>query len=423
MEVGLLYGKGIKKVTLPPGMECVILRKKEMPISSNPTEELIEALNSPIGSPPLAEMLSPGMRVAVAISDITRPVPNQVLLPPLLHLLEKKGIKRDEITIITASGTHRKMSEEELLELAGKEIVEKYRIVQHDARDEEGLSFLGKTKRGTPILINREFLSADLKIAVGLIEPHFMFGYSGGVKSIAPGLSGMETVKFLHGIDILADERSATGVIEGNPCREEAKEIAERVGLSFIVNVVITERRDISGIFAGDPISAFEEGARFLDRYAKVKVKEPVPLVLTSSAGYPLDTTFYQAVKGMVVPLPITEDGGIIILAAECSQGIGGPEFIRLLQGLTDFDHFLAHHRKMENFVPDQWEVQELIKALKKVEVFLYSEGLKGARLDHIPRLRLISSIEEGIDMAAERLGRNIKTAIIPEGPYIIPTL
>ncbi len=422
MKVGLWYGRGNLDVELPDGNVVAVLRKKEVPPLERPEAEVERALEEPIGCPPLREVARGRKDACVVISDITRPVPNWVLLPPLLRLLEEAGIPRERITILVATGMHRPSTEEELLEMVGEEVLKSYRIVNHAAKDESNLVYLGETKLGTPIWLNRLFCESDLKILTGLIEPHFMAGYSGGRKAVCPGLAGVETMKKFHGPQHLEHPAAVAGVIEGNPLHEDATEMARRAGVDFILNVALDEQRRIIGVFAGDLERAFEEGVRFVERCVKVEMEEPVDVIVTSAGGYPLDATFYQTVKAMVVPLPILKEGGTIIVASALSEGIGGPEYTRTLLEIEDLEEFVRRLYRPDFFILDQWEIEEQAKAARKAKIMLYSEGLDHDTLSRLFVLPL-GSVEEGVRRALEEHGPEAKIAVIPEGPYVMPVL
>lgn len=421
VAVSLPYGEGEITVNLPEDRVKAVLYSKPAPPLKDVEERIRWALENPIASPPLRELAKGRKNACIVISDITRPVPNRLILPPLLSSLEEAGIKRENILILIATGLHRPNVGEELERMVGKYIMENYRIENHFARDASQQKFVGTTKRGTEIWVNRLYLEADLRILTGLIEPHFMAGYSGGRKSICPGICGIETVKVQHGPRFLEHPNADNGILEGNPFHEEALEVAKRVGVDFILNVTINRQREITGIFAGHLERAWEEGVRFLEDFVKVPIDEPVDIVLTHGGGYPLDATFYQTVKGMVGALPILKPGGTILIASSCSEGVGSAEFRQLLWETKSLPEVVERMFDPSFFIIDQWEVEELAKVYKKAkEVYLYTDGLTEEEMEHC-FVTPSRNIEETIEQLLNAYGDDAKIAVILEGPYIIP--
>lgn len=293
MKINIAYGKEGLIIEVPNKNLVKILRMTKKPVIANPLEETLRKIESPTGSQPLSELAKGKKTACIVISDITRPVPNTIIVPPIIKVLENAGMRSDNITILIATGIHRTNEGEEIITLLGKEIPEKYHIVNHMSRDSDSHEYLGETPvYKAPIYIDKTFLAADLRIITGLIEPHLMAGYSGGRKAIVPGISAFETLKVLHGAESIADERNIEGVIEGNIFHEEALYVARLARVDFIVNVTLNERREITGIFAGELNEAHIEGVKFMSTQCKDTVDEPVDAVITTSAGYPLDPHF-----------------------------------------------------------------------------------------------------------------------------------
>lgn len=416
------YGRSGLKVTLPDAPLRGVLNLKPAKPHHWPERGVRDALLHPIGCPPLAARARGARSACVVISDITRPVPNRAILSEMLPVLEMGGVPREEITILVATGTHRASTEAELLEMVGPEIVSNYRIVSHDARDPDSHRFLGETARGVPIWVDSRYLDADLRISCALIEPHFMAGFSGGRKSICPGICGMETVKIWHGPHFIGHDLATMGSLEGNPVHEDAMYIAGLAGLHFICDVTLDEQRRVTGIFAGDYEAAWLKGVEMARSVAEAELDLPVEIVVTSAAGYPLDLTFYQAVKGMVGALPILKPGGSIVIASRCEEGIGGHEFTQTLLEETDLDAFVEKTRQPGYFVPDQWEVHELQRAASRAEIMMFSEGIEDDLLERC-FVTPVSSVEEGVRRAMEKHGSGAGIAVIPKGPYVIPRL
>jgi nickel-dependent lactate racemase len=421
VKASLLYGEKELFLELPAERVKAVLHSKDAPALEDVEGRIRELLDNPIASPPLKEIARGKKTACVVISDITRPVPNHIILPPLLSYLEEAGIRREDILILIATGFHRPNLGEELERMVGKEIMKNYRIENHIARDKSQQRFLGKTKRGTEAWVNRLYLEADLKILTGLIEPHFMGGYSGGRKSICPGISGVDTVKIQHGPHFLEHPNADNGIIEGNPFHEEALEIAKIAGVDFILNVTINRERKVTGVFAGDLEKAWEEGVKFVDKFVKVGIDEPVEVVLTHGGGAPLDATFYQTVKGMVGALPILKPGGTIIIASSCSEGVGSEEFRTLLWKSESLEKTVERMYDPANFIIDQWEVEELAKVYKKAkDVYLYTDGLSDEEIKHC-FVKRAEDLGKTIIEVLESYGKDAKLAVISEGPYIIP--
>lgn len=419
MLVRMSYGKRDLEVNVPDNNLAAILRMKKIKSLENPSMAIRRALDKPIASRPLELLAQDKKSVCIVVSDITRPVPNKVILPPMLDVLEKSGIHKDHIVILIATGIHRPNEGRELDELLGMDISRNYRTANHISRKQETHEYLGTTSQGIPAYVDKTYLDADLKILTGLIEPHLMAGYSGGRKSICPGICSVETMKVMHGPGILEDERAAAGIIDGNPFHEGALEIAHKAGVDFILNVDMNEEREITGVFAGDLVKAHEEGVKHVEQMVKVTVDKPADIVLVSSAGYPLDTTFYQAIKGMVAAVDVVKEGGSVILVSECSDGIGGPEFTDLVLNTTDIWSFAEKLHDADFFVVDQWMLEEMAKVVKKARVYCYCPGVKDDVLRQVS-IEPVSSPEQGIRLALERQGVDARLLAIPEGPYVL---
>lgn len=419
MQVGMKYGRGILEVEIPdPNLTAILTIQKSAPIE-DPERAIWEAIESPIHSPPLAALAEDRTSAGVVISDVTRPVPNKLVLPPILQTLEKQGIPREKITILIATGIHRPNEGKELEEMVGAEIMSNYRIVNHLSQELDTHKYLGLTRNGTPVYIDKTYLESDLKVATALIEPHLMAGYSGGRKSICPGLASVETMKIMHGPHILEHPKAAVGILEGNPLHIEATEIARMAGVDFNLNVTIDDQRRLTGVFAGDLVESHLAGAKFVETQAKVTVPQPVDAALVSSAGYPLDTTFYQAVKGLLTAVEIIKPNGSIILVAECSQGIGSKPFTELILKTQDLKQFIHDIYDPANFVIDQWQLEELAKVAQKAEIYCYADGIPYEQLKDL-FVHPIRTPEEGVERVLSKHGADAKIAAIPEGPYVL---
>ncbi len=419
MRVRLEYGRSGLEVALPDQNVVKCLGYRAAAPLASPEHVVRERLARPLGTPPLADLARGRSSACIAICDITRPVPNSILLPPILETLEAEGIPRDRILILVATGMHRPNHRDELREMVGEAILERYRIANHHGRDRSEHAFLGTSPRGVPVWIDNRYLSAELKIAVGLIEPHFMAGFSGGRKVICPGLAGIETVRDWHSPRFLEHPNARTAVLEGNPVHEENTWIARRAGCDFIVNAVIDDHRRILAVVAGDMEAAFAQGVDYVRGVVSDTVPEPVDIVVTTSAGYPLDATFYQSVKGMVAAVDIVKPGGTIILAAGLSEGIGSPEFQSIFQEYPSAEAFMDRLLRTDYFKMDQWQVEELARVLRKARVVVVSDGIP---CDVLQRhyVETAPSVEEAVAGCLARYGNHATIAVIPKGPYVV---
>ena len=377
-KVTVEFGPHSIEVSVPPS--CVELTMKDVPIEPDPQKAIEEAFLHPISSPTLEEIIRkkgkpPGeMTVAIAVSDITRPVPytgESGILPPLLSRLESSGIKKENIKIIVATGMHRASTPEEKVEMYGQEVVDQYTILDHDCEDNDLLESIGTTKRGTHVYVNRDFYFADLKIATGLVESHFFTGISGGRKAVCPGLVDVETIQKFHGPYYLEDPNSTNLILEGNPCHEEGLEVAQTVGVDFIINVNLDKNLRLVRVFTGDLVEANLKAFEMIKGYAEIPLKEEFDIVLTHG-GY-VGRDHYQPAKAGVGALPAVKEGGIIIIAAnnrDVIAPVGSPEYKSLLhllkiQGPVSYLELLRSPHW--HFTKDQWEPEVWGKVIKKV--------------------------------------------------------
>ncbi len=419
MRVHLEYGRTGLDVELPDDRPIRRLAYKDAPPLSDPEAVIRGAYADPVESPPLAELARGRQDACIVICDITRPVPNELILRPMLETLEANGIARQDILILIATGLHRPNEGEELVEIVGREIAENYRIENHHGQILEEHSYLGESPRGVPIWIDSRYVDADLKITVGLIEPHLMAGFSGGRKLICPGIAALETVKIWHGPDFLESPNADCGILKDNPVHEENTWIARKAGCDFIANVVIDAERRPLAFVAGDMEAAFLQGVEFVRSVVTDTVPEAVDIVVTSCAGYPLDTTFYQAVKGLTGALPIVKQGGTIILAASLTEGIGSPEFQSLFVDNPSLDVFMERILGKDYFVMDQWQLEELAKVCRKAKVKIVSDGLPAETINKL-FVESAPSVEEALAESIAEHGENATVAVIPKGPYVL---
>ncbi len=422
LRVTLDYGRKGLDVELSGGRLVGPLEIQPVTPLADPEAEVARKLESPTGAPALRDLARGRKTACILICDITRPVPNPVILRPTLKVLEESGIARKDVLILVATGLHRPSTEAERIEMLGAEIAGEYRVEDHHGTRLDEHTFLGTTDRGVPAWIDSRYVEADLKITTGLIEPHLMAGYSGGRKLICPGIAALETVKVWHGPRFLEHPNADCGILEGNPVHEENTRIARLAGCDFIVNVTMDKDRKVTSVVAGDMEAAFLEGVAFVEKVVKAPVAEAVDVVVTSSAGYPLDTTFYQAVKGLTGCLPIVKQGGTIILAASLSEGVGSPEFQSLFRENPSLEVFMERILGRDYFVLDQWQLEELAKVRRKVKVKIVSDGLSA---DELSRLFVepADTVESALAASLAEYGPDATVAVIPKGPYVLPTL
>jgi nickel-dependent lactate racemase len=418
MHIDLAFGKTGLAVDLPEGFRYRILEARTATPLADWQGALESALDRPIGAPPIVDIARGKRSAAISVCDITRPAPNRKTLPPVLRRLEQAGIPREGVTILIATGLHRPATDAEIREICGDEIAASYRIVNHDARDLSSHCHLGSTPSGTPVYIDNRFIAADLHITLGFIEPHLMLGFSGGRKLVAPGLAAQETIKVLHSPKFMRDARAVEGSIEDNPLHRELLEISRMARHDFLLDVALTRDRSIAGVFAGHPELAHRSGVEFVSQVMLETLDEPVDAAVTTSAGYPLDLTFYQAIKGVTAASHIVKPGGRILLAAACQEGAGAPEFQRMLgNGIPD-NEFLARIAGAPVTV-DQWQLEKLAMVTTRQDLLWYVPGLPPEFHDHLWG-QSYSTVQSAIDALVSGLAPGSKIAVIPEGPYVL---
>lgn len=419
MNVNLAYGEGYLTVDLPEGATTVI-EPSHIPGLPDEKAAVWAALEKPIGCMPLRQHIQEGDRICIVFTDITRATPNHRLIPWLLEYL--KHVPRENITLLNGLGTHRANTQAELEKLLTPEVVKNYRVINHEAENPEVLVQVGETRDGTPALLNRHLVEAEVRIITGFIEPHFFAGFSGGPKGIMPGVAAMKTIMSNHGARHIADPNAAFGITEKNPLWEEMKEIALRAGSSFLLNVALNEQRQITGVFAGDLIAAHRVGIEFVRRSAMKRVKAPFDIVVTTNSGYPLDLNLYQGVKGMSAGARILKPGGCLILAAECREGIpSNSPLDQLLRSVKSPEEILALLAQPGFVRPEQWQAQIQALIQRRAQVLLYS-----SLPDELVRSAYLApchDISVEVDKRLKELGPGSKVAVLPQGPLTIPYL
>jgi nickel-dependent lactate racemase len=397
-----------------------VVKPTEIKHGANEVREIKGSLHNPIEERRLRDLASKDKKVCIIVSDYTRAVPNYKLIPPILNELNMGGCETDNISILIANGLHEPAPKSEVEKLLGKTVAGKVNVVNHDAEDESQLTYLGKTSFETNLWVNKLITECDLVVATGLIEPHFFAGYSGGRKSIQPGVAGEKSIYQNHSFKMINHPNTRYGVLDGNPIHEDMVEASRLTRLDYIVNVIVDKGRIVKA-FAGDPYEAHKRGVKFLDKMVKVKVPSKAETVITSNGGYPLDRDLYQAVKGMATGELIVKKGGVIIVLSECIDGIG--------RGHESFYQFMAEARnpdevlekiKKEEPIKDQWEAQVLARILKVANIIVVTKNIKHSLIEDM-HMTPASSVEEALDLSYRLINKKSKITVIPNGPYIIP--
>jgi nickel-dependent lactate racemase len=417
MRIDFAFGKTGLSVELPPGPRYRVLEARWAEAVSDQLAAVEAALDAPIGCASLSELARGKKSAAISVCDITRPAPNRLTLPPVLRRLADAGIPREDTTILIATGLHRPATESEIVEILGAEIAAAYPVVNHNARELADHRHLGTTKSGTPVFIDRRYTDAELHITLGFIEQHLMAGFSGGRKLIAPGVAYQDTIKTLHSPRFMRDARAVEGSIDENPLHKELLEIAGMAGHDFVLDVVLAEGRKVAAAFAGEPRQAHGAGIAFVREMTTEWIPHPVDAAVTSAAGYPLDLTFYQVVKGVTAASHIVKPGGIILLMAACDEGPGAHEFSRLLIQSPDPASFLETIFKLPVTI-DQWQLEKLALVCQTHKVWWYTPGLPEEYHANIWG-RIFPSAADALQSLADAVPADAEVAVIPEGPYV----
>ncbi len=416
MKIQLPYGRGRLAGILPDDRVKAVLNSgiDTYCPAAEPVALVAESLRNPIGSKPLHELSRGKKRVVLLASDHTRPVPSKVIIPQMLEEI-RGGNPEAEVTILIATGCHRGPTREELEEKFGPQIVSKEHIFIHDSADEAVMVDMGTLPGGGKLLLNRLAVQADLLVSEGFIEPHFFAGFSGGRKSVLPGVAGRETVYANHCARFIDDPNARCGILEGNPIHQDMLFAARKANLAFIVNVVIDSAHRVIASFAGDCDEAHREGTKFLEGLCRVPAV-PADIVITTNNGYPLDQNIYQTVKGLCTAEAAAKPGGVIIMAAACEDGAGGEAFFQTFAQDRDTDHILKQIRAVpaEKTQADQWQSQIFARILSHFQVIFISQAPdEMVRAFHMTPAH---SLEQALKQAEELLGYAGSITVIPEG-------
>lgn len=418
MRVRLAYGTSGLWVTLPD-RNVTVLEPEPAEGIADPDEAIRSALRNPVGRPPLRQLVSASDTVAVVFPDGTRAMPSRRVLPLLLQELDQ--VPREQITLINALGTHRPNTDAELAALLGEEIGRRYRVVQHDCDDPAQLTFAGLLGTGEPLYLCRAYASASVRILTGLIEPHFFAGFSGGPKAVLPGLAGRDNIARAHAPDILSHPQATWGVTSGNPVYELMLEAARLSRVDFLLNVSVNQAREITGVFAGDLALAHQLGCEFVGAQCRRRVEDYFDIVLTTNGGYPLDQNLYQAVKGMSAASRVVREGGAIIVAAECRDGLPAHgNYGRILKMRKTPEELLELIQTPGFALTDQWQVQIQAQVQKRARVYVKSDCLTDEEILGA-HLMPCHCIEETLAGLVSEFGPDATICVLPQGPETVP--
>ncbi len=417
MKVHLQYGRDGLLADIP-GRNVTLIEPRFVAGLPDEKAAFLEAVRRPIGAPPLRDVVRAGERAVVVIPDLTRPLPSERLLPWLLE--EIAHVPSERIVIVNGTGSHRVNTPEELASMVGKDVLARYRVVNHSAHEPGTMRPAGRSADGQMVHLNREYVEADRRIVLGFIEPHLMAGFSGGYKGIFPALADIDSIMRYHDARTIGDPRSTWGLLEGNPTQAIVRHNGSLLPLDFCLNVTLNRRREITRFFCGHPLAAHEAGCAFSRETAMVACERPFPVVVTTNSGYPLDQNLYQTVKGMSAAALIVAQDGYIATAARCDDGF--PEhgnFKSLLFSHASPRALLEAIQAPGFSLYDQWEAQVLALIRLKARVGLQSElPAEDVRRAH---LEPITDLAAAVGRELERLGLDAPVAVLPEGPQTIP--
>lgn len=413
MRVTLAYGKNGLPVDF--GRSVDVIRPGTSTPVRNPSKALAYALRNPLGTQPLRDIARLGDQVAIAISDVTRPAPNQAMVRALLQ--ELAHVPTDRITLLIANGLHRPCTSDEMKQMLGEDIMTAYDVVNHEASDTANCRFVGTTSTGRPVAINKTYLDANLRITAGLIEPHFFAGFSGGAKLVLPGLASAASIMRNHDADLIDDPMARWGHLASNPIHREQREAVRLAGCEFALNVTVNAKRHITGIYAGALETAHDAGCAVLAREVMQEVDAAYDVVVTTNGGFPMDLNLYQVVKGIDAGSQIVRDKGHIICAAECREGAGHGEFVQMLQSHRSPAEMLTSIMAPNHLRPDQWQNQIFARALNRATVHLHAAGLN----DQDIRDSFCMPCPNVADRVEELAGRDGRVCVLPQGPETIP--
>lgn len=410
MELG--YGKRTIPVTIPDANLGKILQAGDINVAGSEEEIMHAALDAPVTSPYLEEVVKAGEKVVIITSDVTRPMPSARVLPVIVDRLNKAGVSDDDITVVFGLGSHRKHTEEEKQRLAGEDIVSRIRCIDSDGDD---VVSLGTTTRGTPMDIFRPVAEADRRIALGNIEYHYFAGYSGGYKALMPGVSTFEAIQKNHSHMVKPEAKA--GNMEGNPVREDMEETAKFITIDFLFNVVLDEHKTIVGAFAGHPVEAHRKGCAFLDTLYSCSIEERADIVVVSPGGFPKDINLYQAQKALDNSKHAVKKGGIIILTAACTEGLGGESFEKWMIDFERPEDMVDEIQR--NFILGGHKAAAIGLVLENADIYLVSD----MKPDFVRTIFMepYTDAEAALDKALSLKGPNALVHVMPYGGSVLP--
>lgn len=419
-SIEIPYGKKALAFKAPGGTKAEVLRSRVRKPLANAQRALARAVARPDGAKPLSLAARGKKSACIVISDITRPVPNKLILSEVIPVLEKAGVPRGGITILIGTGTHRAATDAEVKTLVGASIARRYRVLSHDCRKgnrRAGTLKCPVTGRDIPLLVDALYLDAEVKVLTGLVEPHIFCGYSGGRKAILPGITALTSIRRWHSPEIVAHPNSTPGVVKGNVAHSLTTKAAKMVGADLCVNVTLNRDREVTGVFAGGFEEVFRAAVERLESYVLTPAVEPAKVVVTSSAGWPLDSTLYQAIKGLVAVLPVMAKGGIVVLAARCEEGYGDALFTKLVRGTSDVAKWSKDLKSGSRFHLGQWQWQRMGWTRERGRVFLVSDlRERDVRAAHCEPF---ATLQAAVDAALSETASN-RLIAVPEGPYVV---
>jgi nickel-dependent lactate racemase len=419
MKINLPYGNHHLTLNLADSYNLSVIEPLFVPALPEPLAAVRDSLRRPVNSAPLSEIVKPSHRVGIIFSDITRPTPNELILPEILT--EIAHVPTENVILFNALGTHRKNSPDELRQMLGNSIVDSYEIIQNDAFDSKTQANLGKSSFGHEVWLNRRLLECDVKILTGFIEPHFFAGFSGGLKAIMPGMAGLQTILGNHSAAMIAHPNATWGITLGNPIYEEISQINGLVENLFLVNVTLNKNKEITGVFSGDVGEAHSRGCEVVKAKAMVPVDHPFDIVITTNSGYPLDLNLYQTVKGMSAAAKIVKPGGAIIIASECRDGLPDHGLYGTLLRLHNNPHeLLKNMMSVQEDRQDQWQAQIQAMIQSKADVYVYSDGLTDDQI-RSALLVPVRDIEALVETLVKKTGSAAEICLLPQGPQTIP--
>lgn len=418
------YGIEGLEISLDSSWNTTIFHPEAQKAINNPVEAIRKAIQNPVGTEPLQKVIKNKkeiINVCIVVSDATRPVPSHVILEALIEELNDYGIVDSQIIFLIATGSHRPSHEDELERILGAKLRNRIKTINHVATDKNNLVNIEEAAGKDPVFINKYYYEADLKILTGYVEPHFFFGFSGGRKSIAPGILGSVNIQENHSAENIASPYARFGVFKENPLYKDSIEITKKVGVDFIVNVCINEKHEIVQIVAGDFEKAHEKLIDYQYNHIFREIKTPFDIVICGNGGYPLDLNLYQAVKSMAIGEMAVKEGGAIISVNKCVDGIGQEEFRELLNSGLNPETIYNKIFNKEITVRDQWEMQILTRILMKADVFVVSK-LNENEIGNIG-LKYAKTVENAIKECLGKYGLDASILILPNGPQVLPLL